>query len=102
MARLTQREPDRWGGIAASWRDAWWRQTIHGVLHTEADLGRMRLNRGHRALGKRGWNEAIQKQSDRGNRARKTAMLGKPMEHATPEKVHDEKTLTMAGIRSSG
>lgn len=35
------------------------------MLDTQSDPGRMRLNWGHRILGKkRRWNEAIQKQSD--------------------------------------
>lgn len=51
----SQRESDRWGGIAMAWRDTRWRQTIRGVYL-------LRLNRGHGNLGERKLDEAIQRQ----------------------------------------
>lgn len=47
-------------GKVAMWKDAWWRHTIRSMHHTDADLGKMRLFRGHRKLGKRRCDEAIQ------------------------------------------
>lgn len=32
LARLTEREPDRWGGIATAWCDACWTQTVRGPV----------------------------------------------------------------------
>lgn len=64
MARLCHREPDRWCGITANWRDAWLRKPVHAVLHVDADAGRQRLNRGHRFLGHRRWDEVVQKHVD--------------------------------------
>lgn len=64
FARLTERKPDRWVGIATWWSDAWWRQTIRCMLHSEANPGRILLNRGHRFLGKQRWEEVIQKQGE--------------------------------------
>lgn len=64
LARLTESEPDRWGEIGTAWRGAWCRQTVRCMLHSTAGPGSLRLDRGHWLLGKRGWDEAIQKQSD--------------------------------------
>lgn len=51
------------GGVA-SWRDAWWRHIARGVLHTDADPRRRRLICGHHGLGRRRWDEAIQRHGD--------------------------------------
>lgn len=40
------------------------RKTVRGVLRSEADAGRQRLNRGHRLLGKRRWHETLQQHSE--------------------------------------
>lgn len=38
LARLTEREPDRWCMKATAWHDAWWRKTAKG-LHTPHHVG---------------------------------------------------------------
>lgn len=66
MARLGQRGPDWWCVVATSWRDAWWRKAVNLLYHTTADSSRQRLGRGPRFLGKRGWDELVQRHAERG------------------------------------
>lgn len=48
----------------AGWRDAWWRKTLRGVLHRDADAGRQQANRGHSFFGKKRWDDALHKRTD--------------------------------------
>lgn len=45
----------------AAWKDAWWRHTIRGMHHTDADPSKTWLTTRRRTLGKRRWDDAVQK-----------------------------------------
>lgn len=64
-ARLAASELDRWVGKILGWRDAWWRHTIR-CLHgsSAADGTPNRLGRGHRQLGRRHWDDPIQRTTE--------------------------------------
>lgn len=47
--------------MIVAWKDSWWRHTIRGLRYTEADPEVSRLSIAHQTLGKRRWDEGIQK-----------------------------------------
>lgn len=56
----------RWAGrlgpcCSATGRDAWWRKSAGDVVHQPTDHDRRRSNGGHRHLGKRRWDDLIQR-----------------------------------------
>lgn len=58
-ARLAEREPDRWIAQVLSWKDAWWRHTLRS-MHATDGMPPNRSGRGHRCLGKRRADDALQ------------------------------------------
>lgn len=44
--------------------NAWRRKTVRGAFHRDADAGRRRLNRVHGFLGKKRWDDPLQKHTD--------------------------------------
>lgn len=52
-ARLIRREPTRCLASVLLWREAWWRKTLRALNHSDTDLGRLCLRRGHRRSGRR-------------------------------------------------
>lgn len=71
LGRLGTKDESRLCHIAATWRDAWWKKAVRGLLHQSTDPERSRLNRGHRQLGKRMWDDVTQRRVEE-NGARRT------------------------------
>lgn len=58
--QLAAREPSRWVSRAVQWRNAWWLRIVR-FAHAAVSGGRpVRLQRGHRFLGKRRWDAPLQ------------------------------------------
>lgn len=54
-------QPHRWIATVLGWRDPWWRDTVHGLHGSSIQTGALnRLGRGHRHLGPRRWDDAVQ------------------------------------------
>lgn len=54
------REPLRRLAVMLTWRKAWLLKTARGLNYSAKDPGRLRLQRGHRRLGKPRWDEVLQ------------------------------------------
>lgn len=50
--------------MVAKWRGAWWRRTVEGLLQRRTELGRRRLDTGHRCLGTHRWGDPSQRHVD--------------------------------------
>lgn len=48
------------------WKEAWWRKTLRGLLLTDSDQHRQRLDRGHLRSGRRGWDDPMQQHAEEG------------------------------------
>lgn len=55
----SERHPDIWISRVLGWRDAWWRKALC-TFHGGASGPEHRLGRGHRHVGYRRWDDAIQ------------------------------------------
>lgn len=58
-ASMAAREPERWVCRLVSWKGACWRHTVRR-LYAMTDGQPVRLNRGHRLLRTRRWDDPIQ------------------------------------------